>query len=327
MRAARVIAFGDAPEIVVEPAPVLREGRTLVEVRAATVGHIDGTIWGGRFLRHPPLPYVPGVEAAGLVIASDEFETGQRVWVRGGGLGTVEDGTWREIVDAPSAACGPLPDAVSWSVGAAFFSPVTSAWVALHEVAALQPGERVLVTGAAGAVGMMAVQIAGEHGATVTGSASSPARAALVPAGAHEVLLVDPATGAIPPGQPYDVVIDTVGGAGLAALLPLVAPGGRVVVVGYIGGPTVELDLPAFCQRDVSLLPLNMMRREGAGRAAAPGLLDRIAGGSLTVQVSELPFESVGQAFDRLQDRSLRGRLVLVIPPRDIDRSTTEVLT
>jgi NADPH2:quinone reductase len=258
------------------------------------------------------LPYVPGVEAAGTVLDSDQFEPGQRVWVRGGGLGTGEDGTWRDIVDAPTACCGPLPDAVPWSVGAAFFSPTTSAWVALHDVAGVRAGERVLVTGAAGAVGMVAVQLAAELGAVVTGSASSEARAALVPSGAHDVKVVDPATGAITPGEPFDVVIDTVGGAGLAALLPQVAPGGRVVVVGYVAGTAVELDLPAFCQRDVALLPLNMMRREPAGRAAAPELLARIGSGSLRVEVTELPFDSVGQAFDRLADRSLRGRLVLV---------------
>lgn len=318
--------FGAPPTIVLEPPPGVRPGRTLVEVRAATVGHIDATIWGGRFLRHPPLPYVPGVEAAGIVLESDEYAPGHRVWVRGGGLGTAEDGTWREIVDAPTASCGPLPDAVPWAVGAAFFSPTTSAWVALHEVAALRAGERVLVTGAAGAVGMVAVQLAVEHGAVVTGSASSAARAALVPSGAHDVQVVDPFTGAIAPAEPYDVVIDTVGGAGLAALLPQVAPGGRVVVVGYLGGTAVEIDLPAFCQRDVSLLPLNMMRREPAGRAAAPELLARIASGSLTVGVSELPFDSVARAFAQLADRSLRGRLVLVIPPRDDQGSTTEVI-
>jgi NADPH2:quinone reductase len=313
VRSARVHEFGALPTIVEEPAPAARAGRTLVALRAATVGHIDATIWGGRFLRHPPLPYVPGVEAAGVVLESDEYAAGQRVWVRGGGLGTAEDGTWREVVDAPTASCGPLADAVPWAVGAAFFSPTTSAWVALHDVAVVRPGERVLVTGAAGAVGMVAVQLAAEHGAVVTGSASSESRAALVPSGAHDVKVVDPSTGAVTPGEPFDVVIDTVGGAGLAALLPQVAPGGRVVVVGYLAGTAVELDLAAFCQRDVALLPLNMMRREPAGRAAAPELLARLGSGSLLVEVTELPFASVDQAFDRLADRSLRGRLVLVM--------------
>jgi NADPH2:quinone reductase len=167
MKAMRVHAFGEAPRLDEIDTPLPAPGRSLVEMHAATVGHIDRTVWGGHFLQHPPLPYIPGVEAAGVVRASGRFAAGTRVWMRGGGLGIRSDGTWRELIDAPDEALGPLPDDVPMTLGSAFFSPCTSAWVALHEVARLQAGEQVLVTGASGAVGSIAVQLALAMGARV----------------------------------------------------------------------------------------------------------------------------------------------------------------
>ncbi|MDQ6639533.1 MAG: zinc-binding alcohol dehydrogenase family protein, partial [Pseudomonadota bacterium] len=163
----RIHAWGEAPRLdeVAEPAPLA--GRTLVRMAATTVSHLDRSIAAGGFLRHPPLPYVPGVEASGTVLQSARFAAGARVWLRGGGLGTVEDGTWRETISAPDEALGVLPDAIAMALGAAFFSPCTAAWVALFGVGALQPGERVLISGASGAVGSIAVQLARAAGARV----------------------------------------------------------------------------------------------------------------------------------------------------------------
>src|SRR5204862_5924715 len=105
-----------------------------IRMQAATVGHIDRTIWAGKFLRHPLFPYVPGVEGAGIVVASDRFEVGERVWLRGCGLGTRVDGTWREFIAAPDEAIGLLPLSVPMTLGSAFFSPFPSASLALPDV-------------------------------------------------------------------------------------------------------------------------------------------------------------------------------------------------
>jgi NADPH2:quinone reductase len=130
MKAVRVHGWDQAPMVEEAADPVRLAGRAIVRMAAATVGHIDRTVWAGRFLKHPPLPYIPGVEAAGVVTASDRFPAGQRVWLRGGGLGTASDGTWCELIDAPDEALGVLPDDVPMALGSAFFSPCTSAWVA-----------------------------------------------------------------------------------------------------------------------------------------------------------------------------------------------------
>jgi NADPH2:quinone reductase len=290
MKAIRIHGFDAVPVLEEVTDPVARPGRTIVRMQAATVGHIDRTVWRGSFLRHPPLPYTPGVEAAGIVVASGRYEVGQRVWLRGSGLGTLFDGTWCEQIDAPDEALGLLPDALPMTLGAAFFSPTTSAWVALHEVAKLQAGEQVLVTGASGAVGSLSMQLARDAGCAVT--------------------LVDP--NIAPTTASADLLIDTVGGHVLAASLPAVRPGGRAVLIGYTAGSTLQLDIAHFLQRDVALLPLNMFRREAAGRAAAPELLARLADGRLHLEVQSFPLADAAIALEWIAQRGHRGRAVLV---------------
>jgi NADPH2:quinone reductase len=288
VKAVRIPGFGAAPVLEELPEPQPRPGRTIVRMAAATVGHIDRTVWSGAFLQHPPLPYIPGVEAAGTVVASERHAPGQRVWVRGSGLGTTEDGTWCELIDAPDEALGLLPDGLDMALGAAFFSPCTSAWVALHEIAKLQAGERVLVTGATGAVGSMAVQLAREAGAVVLTRVEEALQ------------------------QAVDLLVDTVGGPVLEAALPCVAPGGRAVLVGYTAGNTLPLNIAHFLQRDVALLPLNMFRREAAGRAAVPALLARLADGRLTLEVKRFALGEAASALEWITQRGHRGRAVLV---------------
>ncbi|MBC5783770.1 zinc-binding dehydrogenase [Ramlibacter sp. USB13] len=288
MKAVRVHAWGEAPRVEDLPQPQGGAGRTLVRMHAATVGHIDRTVWSGAFLRHPPLPYVPGVEAAGVVISGERFAPGTRVWMRGAGLGIARDGTWRECIEVPDDALGALPEGVSYALGSAFFSPCTSAWVALHEVAKLRAGERVLVSGASGAVGSIAVQLAREAGAQVDAFDA-----------AREV-------------QPEaDLLLDMVGGEVLPRALRGVKPGGRAVLVGYAGGTEARIDLPELLQRDIALLPLNILRREAAARAAAPQLLQRIADGKLQLAVREFSLDQAHEAMQWIATRGHGGRAVL----------------
>jgi NADPH:quinone reductase len=290
MKAVRVHAWNEPPRLEELPEPQRGPGHTLVRMQAATVGHIDRTVWSGAFLRHPPLPYVPGVEAAGVVVAGERFAPGRRVWMRGAGLGIARDGTWRELIEVPDEALGALPDGVSFALGSAFFSPCTSAWVALHEVGRLQPGERVLVSGASGAVGSIAMQLAREAGA--------------------DVRAFDASREAQPEA---DLLLDMVGGAVLPLALRGVKPGGRAVLVGYAGGTTTRIDLPELLQRDIALLPLNILRREASARAAAPQLLQRIADGRLQLAVREFPLAQAHEALQWIATRGHGGRAVLTV--------------
>ena len=287
--AMRIHGWGEAPRLEELAEPVPQAGRSLVRMEATTASHLDRSIAAGGFLRHPPLPYVPGVEAAGTVLQSERFAVGARVWLRGRGLGTTEDGTWRETISAPDAALGALPDAIAMPLGAAFFSPCTAAWVALFHVDALQAGERVLVSGASGAVGGVAVQLARAAGAQVT---------AVGDAGND-------------PSATFDLLVDAVGGAPLAGLLARLVPGGRAVLVGYTAGRSVELDLAELMQRDIRLLPLNMLRREAEARAAVPELLARLADGRLQLSLRIFSLAQAAEAMAWIAERGHRGRAVL----------------
>lgn len=286
MRAWRVQAWGGPLSLQELAPPVLRPGRSLVRMAAATVGHIDRTVMAGKFMAPPALPYTPGVEAAGVVAESNRFAAGTRVWLRGGGLGTRSDGTWCELIDAPDEALGLLPDEVSMEWGSAFFSPSTSAWVALHELGRLRPGERVGVTGGSGAVGSMTLQLARDAGAEIVGQPDE--------------------------SSPVDLLVDTVGGRVLEEGIRSVAPGGRIVLVGYTAGEHVSIALPELLQRDVRLLPLNMYRREAQGRAAAPQLLERLADGRLQLATRRFALADAPQALQWIAERGHRGRAVLV---------------
>lgn len=286
MKAIRISAWGEGPKVETVRDPVRRPGRTIVKMVAATVGHIDRTVAAGKFMSPPKPPYVPGVEAAGTVVCSDRFAVGQRVWVRGGGMGTRVDGTWCELIDAPDHAVGALPDGVPMAQGSAFFSPCASAWVALHDVGLLQPGERVGVTGASGAVGTAVTQLVRDSGADLVEAPKSD--------------------------RPVDLLIDTVGGPRLQDHLAAVEPGGRVVLVGYTAGEALTVSLPWLLQRDLRLLPLNMYRREEQGRAALPALFERLADGRLSVATQSFAMSDVARAMSWISERGHRGRAVLV---------------
>lgn len=306
MRAARVHAWGEEPRIEDVAPPNGGAGLSLVRMHAATVGHIDRSVWSGTFLRRPQLPYVPGVEAAGVVLESNRFRRGERVWLRGAGLGITRDGTWREVIEAPDEALGALPDVLPFELGSAYFSPCTSAWVALHEVARVQPSERVLVSGACGAVGALALQLARIAGAHPVAIVYDEAQAARLPVEVERIAAAELEPTAT-------LLVDTVGGTALPQALRGVAPGGRAVLVGYAGGTSTQLDLPELLLRDVSLLPLNMIRREAQGRAAASWLLQALERGELQLGVKKFPLADAAKALNWIATRGHAGRAVLTV--------------
>jgi len=199
---------------------------------------------------------------------------------------------------------------VAPEVAGTFFSSATSAHAALLDVGELQEGERVAVRGAAGAVGSLAVQLALRAGASeVIGIVSRPDRR--IPDGARMVV-AGPDFAGEAFGEGVDLLVDTVGGPGLEDLIQAVAPGGRIVLVGYTAGTRTELDLSRLMQRDVRLLPLNMIRREHAARAAVAGLLEQLARGELALEVTTFPLSEVGRALAALEAGDVSGRIALV---------------
>jgi NADPH:quinone reductase-like Zn-dependent oxidoreductase len=290
-------------------------GESVVRVAAAGAGHFDLAVARGEFEPRPPLPYTPGTDGAGEVVASEHYRLGTWVRVGGGGLGLRRDGTWAEFAVAPDDVLQPIPVGVDPPVAASFYVPASAAYFAVHEVGRLRRGERVAVIGASGAVGSLAVQLARLGGASeVVGVVSRPEKAEAVVSATS--VAVGRGEQVVPQlrqdGTGVDLLVDTVGGPGLSELVPALAGGGRIVVVGYTAGRETCFDLPTLLDADVSLLPVNLFRRPARAREAATLVLEMMRDGSVSLPVTTFSLDDLSSALAALSKGSTIGRVVLL---------------
>ena len=322
MQAFQIHAWGEPARLCRIPVPTPGPGQALVKIEAAAVTHLDLTVASGEFVLKPALPYVGGVEGAGVIVSADRFAPGTKVALRGGGLGTVRDGTWAEYVVVPQEALAPTADGLSPELASTSFDPLTTAYVALHDVGRLGTwpvdgvhaavDEVVVVAGAAGAVGSTAVQLALRAGARVIGLVSRPERATDVPPGAEVVTLADRERLAeLTASRPATLLMDTWGGADLTVRAGWVRPGGRTLVVGYVRGSVLSIDIANWMFDDVALLPVNMLQRHDSARRVIDELTGLLAGGELTLRVSAFPMAPDSPVFDLLSRGLIDGRACL----------------
>ena len=320
MKAVRIHGWNSDPSVDIVAEPQVEAGRSLVRIEAAAVSHLDLTVASGQFGVKPDLPYIGGVEGAGVVVESDSFPAGTRVIVRGGGVGLVRPGTWAEFVSVPTKALIQAPDGLDPALAATFFVPSTTAHTALNDVGRLGrwfPGveassEAVVVGGAAGAVGSLVLQLALRQGCRAIAVITDQAQAALLPDGCETVLVDDEeASGRLTEGRPASLLIDTLGGAGLAQRMRWVAAGGRAVSIGYVLGTGLTLDLPNWLLDDVALLPINMMRRSEEATSVAAEMAALLQSGELLLEVERFTMDETAEVVRRLRDGRLRGRAVI----------------
>ncbi|MEI6078542.1 MAG: NADPH:quinone reductase [Verrucomicrobiota bacterium] len=247
MKAIRVEQFGepDVLQLVELPVPQPTDGQILIRVRAIGVNPVETYIRSGNYARKPALPYTPGSDAAGIVeFVGDEvraFKLGDRVYT----AGTVS-GSYAEFALCDSTQVHPLPANVSFRQGAAIGVPYATAYRALLQRGQAMTGETVLIHGASGGVGIAAVQLARAHGLQVLGTAGTErGRQLVLEQGAHQVFdhgasdylqQIFQATGR----RGVDVILEMLANRNLANDLALLAPSGRVVVIGSRG--RVEID-------------------------------------------------------------------------------------
>jgi len=285
------------------PDPEAAEGQVLVDVRAAGINYADVLISEGRYPQAPPLPYVPGSEIAG------ETADGRRVigFVREGGGGYAE----RAAVD--DGWVFDLPDGASYEDGAAFLLAFLTAWMPLTRQVRIEEGSRVLVTAAAGGVGSAGVQVARALGCAVVGAAGSPEKLDRVRAlGAEPVTYEQLAE-----LEPFDVVLDQVGGDLFATALGKLKPLGTIVGIGFAGGAWQPVDPALLVGRNVSVAGFYLGRlmklRPDLVRASALELLERWAAGELTPVVgATYPLAEAEDALRLVADRRSTGKVVLV---------------
>ena len=313
MRAAVVNLLGQSPAFQNFADPVLREGEELVRVRACGLHPIVKALARGEhYLGTGELPFIPGVDGVGVL------EDGRRVYF---GFIRKPWGTMAELAAAPKNMCFPIPDALNDQEAAAVVNPGMSAWLSMKDRGALQPGETVLVLGATGVAGHLAIQAARVLGAkriVAAGrnieSLASANVDAVIQLGGSEDAIRDAFIAEAQAG--IDLVIDYLWGRPAELLLEALAKGfsaksthrTRWVEVGESAGKTITL--PGATLRSVDLTLLG----SGFGSAsldrviaAIPTLFSMAAAGTLKVSVEETPLANVETAWDRVE----KGRRIV----------------
>jgi len=310
MAAPRIHEFGAPPRPERVALPEAGPGEVLVRLAETVVSHHDLTIAGGKFALRPPLPYILGLEGCGHVVCigpgidAGRVPIGAAVRLYAGGLGATRSGTWAEYVVAPQRALTPVPQMLDPAIAAACGSVALTAWMAAIDLGALKPGERLGVTGGSGAVGSLVAALGTLHDASsVVAWVRSAERARMLPSGVELVADDDQV-------EPVDLLVDTVGGPLLAERLGGIRPGGRAVLVDYTAGEQVCFSLPDLMAADVSLLPLNMMRRRPP-EGLELSLIDDFAKGRLHVAIEAVAAHDVVEAITRLRSGAVSGSVVL----------------
>lgn len=310
MRAAVLRQHGQPPEHGSHPVPLRGPGEALIRVTAAPVNPLDLLCASGTSYFGPPaLPYVPGAQGVGTVSEADTLPAGQRVWFSCTAGMKPGDGAMAEFCVVPEAAVLPVPDGVGDDLAAALGLSAAAAWMALTWRGRLQPGEQVLVLGASGTVGQVAVQAARLLGAgrVVAACRDAHGRARAADLGADAVAdlsgndagelaarLTEAAAG------PVDLVIDPVWGLPAEAAAQVLAPHGRLVNLGSAAGARATFASAALRGGTLSVLGYtNNALSDEQKKAALAEVLGHAAAGHLTTDLETLPLDRAAEGWSR----------------------------
>ena len=294
----------------------------VIEVAAAGICFPDVLLTRGQYQITPDLPFVPGSEVAGLVRSapvSSGYAAGDRV------AAFPFLGGFAEVVEADAAMVFPLPDSVTFEQGAALPMNYLTCHFALRERGRLREGETVLVHGAAGGIGTAAVQLAAAWGARVIAVVSSHDKGAVArAAGAHEVVLADgfrDAVAGLTSGRGVDVVVDPVGGDRFTDSLRSLAPGGRLLVIGFTAGSIPEVKVNRLLLGNISVVGVGWGAWWTGRRGPGPGFLRHqwddlvplLESGAIDPVIGEVrDLEDVVAALTAVDERRATGKILLV---------------
>lgn len=324
MRAVVCNALGEAEHLVVEdvPSPPLSAGSVRIAVEAAGVNFADTLIIGGRYQIRPAPPFSPGFEVAGRVMECapgvSRCKPDDRV------MAVVEYGGFAEQVVAPEECVFVLPEGVDTTTAAGFPVAYGTSHLGLKYKAGLVAGETLLVHGAAGGVGLTAVEIGKRLGARVIATASGDEKMAIAAAaGADHVLdsrgdALREAIRELTGSRGVDVVYDPVGGRLFDASLRVTAPGGRVLVVGFASGEVPQIPANILLVKNISAIGFYW----GAYRNLAPRWMQEscdelvrwLGEGTLRPHISQTyPMANAVDALLALKGRRTTGKVVLIM--------------
>ena len=301
------------------PVPEVGEGEVLVRVKAASVNFPDLLMSQGQYQMIPELPFIQGMECAGIVEAVgegvSEFSPGDRV------VGGNKTGAFAEFALLPASSLSLVPDNMGLAEAAAYPAAYLTAYVALVRRANLQPGETLLVHGASGGVGMAAVDVGKLLGATVIATSASDAKLDKVIAHGADYAInvaqgfrdkVKTLTG----GRGADVIFDPVGGDVFDESVRCIAFDGRLLVVGFTSGriPEVKANMPLI--KGFSVVGVRAgeygRRFPERGKENMEAIWKWAAEGKTRPRIhAELPLENWREAYRLLTDREVVGKVVI----------------
>jgi len=303
------------------PDPTAGPGQVRVRIHAVGVNPYDTYMRAGGYAIKPDLPYTPGADAAGVIDqVGDGVEgvtIGGRVYISGTAIGKAH-GAYAQLAVCNANQVHRLPDRISFTQGAGLFVPYVTAWRALFGRANTRAGDQVLIHGASGGVGVAATQFATAAGAIVIGTAGSEDGLAVVRAqGARHAInhktdgYLDDIT-KVTGGRGPDVILEMLANANLDHDLTVVAPGGRIVVIGNRG--RVEIDARKIMSKDVSVfglalwgIPADEVRR------AHDAIIAGLDSGALNPVVgTEMPLADAAKAHELVMAPGAKGKIVLL---------------
>jgi NADPH2:quinone reductase len=294
--------------------PVAGDTELLIAVKAAGLNGADIMQRAG----HYPAPSgsppdIPGMELAGLVMAVgsqvQRFAIGDRI------MAVIGGGAQAELALVDEAHAMAVPNGLEWAEAGGFPEVFWTAYDALFTQAELRMGDRVLVSGAAGGVGTAGVQLASLAGATVVATVRDQARHEEV-AALGAAVVIDPSE--VADHGPYDVVLELVGAASLPTVIPHLAIGARVIVIGVGSGATIELNLLALMSSRSRIGGATLRARSRAQKAEVAAavtahVLPLLAGGRIRIPVcATFPMAEATAAYERFSGGAKLGKVVLL---------------
>lgn len=319
MRAVVVTELQGPSAIVVRDVPEPESaGSVLIDVEASGVSFPDLLISHGKYQIRPEPPFVPGTEVAGVVLdapAGSGFVPGQRV------LAVSSLGGYAERVAVHPNLVLPMPDELTFAEGASLIINYQTMEFAFTRRANLRAGETVVVLGAAGGIGTSAIQLAKAHGARVIAVVRRDgADDFLREIGADDVVRLDVGWVAqvrdLTGGRGADVVVDPVGGDAFDDAVRVLAPEGRLVVIGFAGGGIPEVKLNRVLFRNISIVGAawgEFLRVEPSALARThAALVAHVEAGLRPIVKARYPLASAGEALADLEAGRILGKAVLV---------------
>jgi NADPH2:quinone reductase len=321
MRAVLVKELGGPEKLVVEEVapPPLRDGAVRIAVHAAGVNFADTLMIAGQYQDKPPLPFVPGLEAAGVVTevgtGVTDLKAGDRVMASTGRGAFASEA----VIDA--AGVYRIPDSMDFVTAASFPVVYGTSHGAFAWRAHLKPGEWLLVHGAAGGVGLTAVEIGKAMGATVIATAGGPDKLAIAQRHGADYVIdyaredIRERVKAITGGRGVDVVYDPVGGDVFDASLRCIAWEGRIVVIGFAAGRIPQIPANLVLVKNIDIIGFfwgSYRRKPEMLRQSYAELFGWFEEGKLKPHVSErLDLADAPRAFELLRQRKSTGKVVL----------------